>query len=106
MDVSDLIPETFALHQNYPNPFNPITRIGFGIPVDSDVTVRIYNILGQEVKTLLSGQQPAGYRYVLWNGTDNLGQKVTSGMYIIVMEAHSIEGAESFRQMRKMILLK
>jgi len=100
------IPKVFSLSQNFPNPFNPITRIGFGIPKDSDVNVKVYNILGQEVKTLLSGRQLSGYRYVLWNGTNNLGQNVTSGMYIVVMEAHSIEGAESFRKKRKMILLK
>ena len=94
------IPEIYSLSQNFPNPFNPTTKFGFGLPEDSDVRIRIYNILGQEVKTLVHDRLPAGYRFILWNGTDNYGRNVTSGVYIAVMESRD------FRQVRKMVLMK
>jgi len=94
------IPEVYSLSQNFPNPFNPTTKFGFGLPEDADVRIRIYNILGQEVKTLVHNHLPAGYRFILWNGTDNYGRNVTSGVYIAVMES------KDFRQVRKMVLMK
>jgi len=94
------IPEIYSLSQNFPNPFNPTTKFGFGLPEDSDVRIRVYNILGQEVKTLVHDHLPAGYRFILWNGTDNYGRNVTSGVYIAVMES------KDFRQVRKMVLMK
>jgi len=94
------IPEVYSLSQNFPNPFNPTTKFAFGLPEDADVRIRIYNILGQEVKTLVHDHLPAGYRFILWNGQDNYGRNVTSGVYIAVMESRD------FRQVRKMVLMK
>lgn len=94
------IPEEFFLAQNYPNPFNPITRIGIGIPEDGFVNVRIYNILGHEIRTLISGELKAGYHNLIWNAKDNSGRDLASGVYFVVMEG------QSFRDVKKMMILK
>ncbi len=77
-----IIPEKFIVEQNYPNPFNPTTSIKFGLPQSSYVTIKIYNMLGQEVRTLLSSQMGAGIYNLIWDGKDNSGKSVTSGAYI------------------------
>jgi hypothetical protein len=94
------IPDVFSLSQNYPNPFNPTTTFGFGLPEDAKVRIRIYNILGQEVKTLVNDHLPAGYRFIQWDGKNDYGQIATSGLYIAVMES------KNFRQVRKMVLMR
>ncbi|NOX19304.1 MAG: T9SS type A sorting domain-containing protein [Chlorobi bacterium] len=76
------IPSIFTVSQNYPNPFNPSTTIEFGLPEASFVSIRIYNMLGQEVNTLVSSDFNAGTYRTVWNGTDNSGNKVASGTYI------------------------
>lgn len=83
------IPESFTLNQNYPNPFNPSTVIKFGIPEASFVTLKIYNMLGQEIKTLVSGEKAAGYYNIQWNGDNNYGSPVASGAYIYRITAGS-----------------
>jgi len=72
----------FHLSQNYPNPFNPSTTIVYNLPKSEHVTLKIYNLLGHEVKTLIDGVENAGSHSVMWDGTDNFGSKVTSGIYI------------------------
>ncbi len=94
------IPEVFSLGQNFPNPFNPITKIGYGLPEDSHVEIAIYNILGQKVKTLISERQAPGYRFATWDGRDNSGRFVSTGVYIYVMTAGS------FHDVKKLLLLK
>ena len=94
------IPNNFLLKQNYPNPFNPVTNIVYNLPVDAEVSLRIYNLLGQEVKTLVNGMQNKGRYEVLLNGT-----KLASGMYIYVMEANT-ESGSNFREVKKMVLVK
>ncbi len=94
------IPDVYSLEQNFPNPFNPFTKIGFGIPEDARVSVKIYNLRGQEVKTLVDDDLHAGYRFVVWNSTGNQGSRMTSGVYFVVMET------SEFREVRKMLLLK
>jgi len=94
------IPDVFSLSQNFPNPFNPNTKLGFGVPEDARVKITIYNLLGQQVKTLVNEDMLAGYRFIVWNGTNQFGQSVTSGMYIVVMES------KNFRKVRKMVMLK
>lgn len=79
-------PETFQLFQNYPNPFNPSTVIDFQLNQPAHVTLTIYNVLGQKVKTLLDGNQYASGR-VIWHGIDEHGQGVPAGVYIYVMKA-------------------
>ena len=99
------LPKEFALMQNFPNPFNPSTRIEYGLPEEANVSLKIFNVLGQEVTALAGGTQHAGYHAVEWNGTGSAGSPVSSGIYFYRFEAHSITG-QTFIMMRKMILLK
>ncbi len=93
-------PKSFALYQNYPNPFNPETRIVYDIHADGDVRLVIYNILGQEVRTLFSGQKSIGRHETVWDGKDQARKSMTSGVYF-----YSLESA-GFKETRKMLLLK
>tara|TARA_Y100001936_G_scaffold40665_1_gene39208 strand:+ start:7215 stop:15041 length:7827 start_codon:yes stop_codon:yes gene_type:complete len=94
------VPEEFILSQNFPNPFNPVTSIGFGVPNGSEVTVTIYNLLGQEVRKLYSGYMEPGYKFVQWDGKDSFGSPGPSGMYIVLMQA------QDFIDTKKIILMK
>jgi len=93
-------PRSFTLKQNYPNPFNPETTIQYEIPKASQVSIRIFNLLGEEVKKLLNAEKKAGKYTISWNGKNNLGQQVSSGLYLYRIEAGD------FIQIRKMILLR
>jgi len=97
---TELIPDEVALLKNYPNPFNPETEIRFQIPEDARVVIKVYNSLGQEVLTLSDANYSAGVHSVRWNGTDNFGNAVPSGVYFYQMNSGS------FNQVRKMILVK
>ncbi|MFH2004249.1 MAG: FlgD immunoglobulin-like domain containing protein, partial [Bacteroidota bacterium] len=106
-DDTDGIPKTYALKQNYPNPFNPITVLKYQLPVTSNVMFKIYNILGQEVKTLTDEIQDAGYKSIEWNSTNNSGNIVASGVYFYRIEATSVsDPSKSFTQIRKMLLIR
>jgi methionine-rich copper-binding protein CopC len=94
------LPTEYALQQNYPNPFNPDTQIGFALPVDSDVELSIFNVLGQKVTTLAFGKMPAGNHTVTWKGTDSDGGQVASGVYFYRISA------DNFAATKKMMLLK
>jgi hypothetical protein len=85
---------------NYPNPFNPVTTIAYSLPEDSQISISIYNIKGQKVKTLVTGTQPAGSYNVSWNGKDECDKDVTSGIYFYKLKTHRSEIT------RKMLLLK
>jgi len=76
------VPHEFALRGNYPNPFNPETSIMFSLDIISPIEVKIYSILGQEISTLHSGILESGYHSMVWNGTDQFGKSVGSGVYI------------------------
>jgi hypothetical protein len=80
-------PTEFSLQQNYPNPFNPITNIRYDIAESGDTRLVIYNMLGQEVRTLVNGNQDVGRYEVTWNGLDNAGEPVATGIYIYHMKA-------------------
>jgi hypothetical protein len=99
-DPAENLPTEFALHQNYPNPFNPDTDIKFDLPKDSHVKLEIFNVLGQKVTTVLDEDMRAGYRSVIWNGTDNNGNEVSSGVYFYKL----IAGDHVFT--KKMMMLK
>jgi hypothetical protein len=99
------IPNNFALEQNYPNPFNPSTQIKFALPVNADVKITIYNLLGEVVKQLTAIDMNAGSHSVQWNADDDIGNKVSSGIYFYKLKANGVNGSE-FSQVRKMILLK
>ena len=95
------IPTVFSLHQNYPNPFNPVTNISFGLPVESHVTLRIFNAIGQEVATIANATFSAGYKEVSWNANT-----VSSGVYFYRLDAVPTNNTKPFTEIRKMILLK
>lgn len=80
-------PEGYALQQNHPNPFNPSTTIRFDLPEAGDVTLAIYNMRGQLVKTLHSGQLAAGRHSAVWDGTDSQALQVASGVYLYKLKA-------------------
>ena len=80
------LPKEYALRGNYPNPFNARTIISFALPKDTRVSLDIYNILGQKVKTLVDGVMAAGYHNVEWNGTDHNGLGVSSGVYLYKLQ--------------------
>lgn len=76
------VPGEYSLSPNYPNPFNPETKIRFELPKASHVTLKIYNMLGQEIATLVNGDLKAGYKVVTWNGRNQFGYPVASGVYL------------------------
>jgi len=98
--ISLSIPTEFGLSQNYPNPFNSETIIRYQLPKSCKVNLRILNLLGQEVKTLLDERMEAGFYNVSWNGRNDSGASVASGIYLYCIEA------EKFRQVRKLIILR
>jgi hypothetical protein len=96
-----IVPTEFSLLQNYPNPFNPTTSIKFGLPIQAPVTMEVYNILGVKVRTLLQGEvMSAGIHQMEWNGKDDVGATVTSGVYLYRINAGT------FQVTKKMMLLK
>ena len=95
------LPDHFELSQNYPNPFNPETVIKYQLPIDSKVTIKIYDLLGNEIRTLVDGKQPAGSHSVVWDGKNNFGASVTSGIYFYQINANN-----EFKQTKRMLLLK
>ena len=101
------IPEQFSLEQNYPNPFNPTTEIDFALPVNGHVTVSVFTVAGQKIRTLVDGQRDAGYHFVTLDGKNQLGKKVASGIYIYRIHAQSAQvGVQPFASVRKMTLLR
>jgi len=100
-NLTDNIPPVdFDLKQNYPNPFNPSTSIQFALPTKQYVNLKIYNLLGQEIKTLIREDKQAGYHTVSWDGKDNSGHSVSSGIYLYRLET------KSFIKSYKMLLVK
>ena len=98
-------PREFSLMQNYPNPFNPTTVISYAIPAPSVVRLRIFNLLGQEVATLVDGQQNAGAHNVTWNGNAGRGYPVSTGVYLYKLEARTGDG-RSLSSIKKLVLMK
>jgi hypothetical protein len=99
------LPKEYALYQNYPNPFNPTTKIRYALPIDSKVKAEMYNLLGQRVKTLVSTDQAAGYHTVEWNGTNDQGAPLASGLYMLRLSADGTNG-KTFTDVRKLMLVK
>ena len=89
------IPQAFYVSQNYPNPFNPSTTINFGLPLASEVTIKVFNILGQEVATVFEGKMPAGEKKLIFDGSN-----LTSGTYF-----YQIQAGDNVK-IRKMLLIK
>jgi hypothetical protein len=100
------LPREFGLSQNFPNPFNPATVIEYALPRASDVKIQIYNVLGQKVRNLVDEHQELGYKVIRWDGVDDNGTDVSSGIYFYRIVAHTVHGSEDFVQCKKMTLLK
>ena len=94
------VPTSYNLMQNYPNPFNPTTTIKFSLPEASFVTLKVFDVLGREVRTLISNEMTAGSHIMNWNGDNESGRKVASGTYVYRISAGK------FSQAKKMTLLK
>jgi protocatechuate 3,4-dioxygenase beta subunit len=99
-EESNLLPERTALAQNYPNPFNAQTTISIDLPATSNVELSVYNIVGQKITTLLNGEMGAGEHSVIWDGRDNTGHEVASGIYYYRLSADRLS------ETRRMTLLK
>jgi hypothetical protein len=100
--VDERVPDEFGLEQNYPNPFNPVTVIRYALPNESMVRLTIFNILGEEIKTLADGVQKPGYRTAAFDGSE-----LPSGVYFYRLEAVSVAGpGKSFTSVKKMVLMK
>lgn len=99
-DPKLLLPDHFELAQNFPNPFNPTTEIQFSVPVQSLIRIKVYNIMGQLVSTLVQGNYEAGIHRIQWDGKSDQGIALGSGIYIYRMEG------PKFVQAKKMLLLK
>ena len=100
VEINGPVPNTFRLNQNHPNPFNPSTTISFSLPVESNVKIKLFNLLGQEVAQISEGDFTAGNHNVNF-----VAGNLSSGTYIYTLEAQGANGA-SFKSTKKMILLK
>jgi len=100
-------PKAFTLSQNYPNPFNPTTKISWQLAVGSNIQLRIYSILGEEVTTVIDERQEAGYHSAVWDGRDDNGNEVASGIYIYQLSVTSPTGtSDNFVSTRLMVLMR
>ena len=95
------VPEAYTLSQNYPNPFNPQTVIHYEIPVRSHVRLSVFNTSGQKVATLVKNSQPPGHHSLVWNGTDDTGRNLASGVYL-----YRLSVGETQTDTRKLLLLR
>lgn len=98
--ASPSLPKAFGLDQNYPNPFNPTTQVRFALPTNAHVRLTVFNVLGQEVKTLVDQDMAAGTHEVTWNGRNEDGGQVSSGIYFYRISA------DNFSATKKMMMLK
>ncbi len=102
VSISDMqsMPSEFSLFQNYPNPFNPVTTIQYELPKRTEVQIRIYDLLGRKIATLVNQIQDAGFKSIQWNATDDHGKPVSAGSYLYQIKAGELV------QTKKMVLLK
>jgi hypothetical protein len=94
------VPKEFSMSQNYPNPFNPTTRFVVALPIASHLEVGVYNILGQRVSTIVNESRDAGNYTITWNGTNDAGMSVSSGVYFVKVLAGD------FTSVKKVVLVK
>ena len=99
-----ILPTEFALNQNYPNPFNPSTTISYQLPVSGYIELSIYNVNGQKARQLVSEFAHAGRHDVVWDGTDDAGKPVASGLYVYRLATNGRTGI-GLKQTRKMVLV-
>jgi hypothetical protein len=99
-ELNTIVPNQFTLQQNYPNPFNAETYISYQIPMTSNVTIVVFNFMGQNIRTLINEVKNTGTYHAIWNGLDNHGQPVSSGIYFYEMRAGN------FSAIKKMLLVR
>jgi len=99
-DLPEILPKEFALYQNHPNPFNPTTTIRYALPKSERMSLRIFSLLGQGIRTLVDEQKAAGDYEAVWDGRDNNGRFVSSGVYVYRLEAGN------FSDTKKLVLLQ
>ena len=99
-------PEIFSLHQNYPNPFNPETTIVYEVISPSKIAIYIYNVIGRKIRTLVNEQKNSGSYTVRWNGKNDLGESLASGIYFYKLEVKSKNDTRIFSETKKMLLLR
>jgi hypothetical protein len=105
-EEQESIPKEYALSVNYPNPFNPSTVVEYALPEPSKVTLRVFNMLGQEVVRLVDGNVGAGDQSIVWQAFDASGRALASGVYLYSLHATSLTSGKEFNKTRKMLLLK
>jgi hypothetical protein len=106
-EENNIYPSEFNLLQNFPNPFNPETKIKFVVSSEAKINIKIYNTLGKEIKELINETRNSGEYEIAWDGTDNFGKKVSSGVYFIKMEANSLtQNSLPYRRTIKSVLIK
>ncbi|MEA2077656.1 MAG: T9SS type A sorting domain-containing protein [Candidatus Marinimicrobia bacterium] len=98
--INDGTPFMYELGYNYPNPFNPGTLISYALPVNAHVVIDIYNVLGEKVRTLVNESSTQGVYVTIWNGQDDLGNQVNSGIYFYRMTAGN------YSNVKRMVLMK
>jgi lysophospholipase L1-like esterase len=98
--VTIKIPDQYELMQNYPNPFNPSTQISFQLPKNIHATLKIYNVMGQEIRTLVDNVKVTGFHTILWDGQDDNGQRVPSGIYFYCLRT------KDFKETKRMLLVR
>ena len=100
------IPKVYALSQNYPNPFGSGTTIRYQLPKTGKVTIGIYNLLGERIATLVDEQQKAGHYNAYWNGKDDRGNRIASGIYFCRMDVRTESGKCDFAGTRKLVMFR
>lgn len=99
------MPEEFSLSQNYPNPFNPSTSIKYALREDIHVSLKVFDLLGKEVRTLVDETQKAGYKSITWDGRSADGNAVSSGIYFYRLIAGDPNNT-GFKDVKKMIIVR
>jgi hypothetical protein len=99
--LSDVVPKAFALDNNFPNPFNPSTTLPVAVPHAAEISVKVYNILGEEVRTVFAGQAEAGRHWIVWDGKNDAGAPVATGVYLARLTTDA-----GVSMVKKMLLMK
>ena len=107
-NASPDIPRQFRLRQNYPNPFNPSTTIVFDIPTSAQIHLEIYDVRGRRIRTLLNSVKAAGVHRIKWDGKNEAGLPVASGIYVYHLRAipSGKAAVKAFKQSRKLLLIR
>ncbi|NOZ62496.1 MAG: T9SS type A sorting domain-containing protein [Calditrichaeota bacterium] len=107
VSLNPTLPQKYGLKQNYPNPFNPSTMISFNLSRQANVKISVFDVSGKEVRVLVNEKTQPGYHHIEWDGRNNFGEKVASGVYFYRMQINEANGKTApFSDVKKMILMK